>query len=504
MVHAAEFVSRAAAHPEVSLLGFHSLTESCMDVLNSHRQTAKDASVYNRYGVLDSAALNADGSHGVVLDEYTSMPCLALQLVNEAVNPATHAMLTGVEGGVEVEAEDDETKSHLVPAVFAQAFRGPEQDHLIITNRSDEAHTVQVQGLGHTGRVHSLAGEDYTWRNCGGDESTNEDEICRPEGDLERSEPVDWDGGELTLPPWGVVRLDLNRAPIDLATPEGLSATTDGRSAQVSWEAVEGADGYELRWGVADALHHYVQAEDTHHTLSGLGADVTHRMRVAARLDDETGPFSDEVEFTPTRPLVFSDDFETDTLSESLPIQSGSATWTVSDGELQVDDTSGMQIRWRDELGIDLNIEARFRLDCDCSIEDDCGRVGLMGRYDDDSNRLSTYLDQDDEGCFFRINRASEEVGSEVLSRSAYIGVPITDTTGEVPTNDDGTPLFPQIPAIDDGEWHTLRLQMEQSVIRTWLDGRLIAAGLDDTELGTGAGVMVRTLSTSFDDLEIW
>jgi len=221
-------------------------------------------------------------------------------------------------------------------------------------------------------------------------------------------------------------------------------------------------------------------------------------------MGDDTSPFSEVVEFTPARPLVFSDEFETDTLSESLPNQSGSASWTVSDSELQVDGTSGMQILWRDQLGRNLNIEARFRLDCDCSIEDDCGRVGLVGRYADDSNRLITYLDTDEEGCLFRIYRNSEEVGSGVIGRSAYIGVPITDTVGEVPTNDDGTPLFPQIPSIDDGEWHTLRLQMEQSVIRTWLDGRLIAAGLDNTELGTGAGVMVRTQAASLDDLEAW
>ncbi len=504
MVHAAEFVSRTTAHPEVSLLGFHSLTESCMDTLDSHRQTAKDASVYNRYGVLDSAALNADGSHGVVLGEYMSFPCLVLQLVNEAVNPATQALQTGVEGGSQVEAEDQETKSHTVPAVFAQAFRGPEQDHVIVTNRSDVVQTVQVAGLGEAGQVHTLAGEDFSWRNCGGGESTHEDEICRPGGDLALSEPVDWSGESLTLPPWGVLRLDVTREPADLAAPEGLSATVDGRSADVNWEPVDGASGYELRWGVANALHHHVQVEGTQHTLSGLGADVTHRLRVAALLDDDAGPYSDEVEFEPTRPWVYTDDFETDTLSESLPEQSGSATWTVSDGVLEVDATSGTQMRWRDDLGTNLNVEARFQLDCDCSVEDDCEHVGLVGRYADASNRLSTYLDQDDEGCFFRISRTSEEAGSEVLGRSAYIGVPITDTTGEMPTNNDGTPLFPQIPPIDDGEWHTLRLQMEERVIRTWLDHRLIAAGLDDTDLGTGAGVLVRNHATAFDDLETW
>jgi hypothetical protein len=504
MVHAAEFVARATAHPEVSLLGFHSLTEACIDPIDGHRQTAKDAATYNRYGVLDSAALNADGSYGVVLDEYLSMPCLALQLVNEAINPATHALSTTVEGGLEVDAEDEESESHRVSSVFAQVFRGAEQDYLIVTNRSDQPQTLQVDGLTKSGQLHTLAGEDYSWRNCGGAESTHEDEICRPDGDLELNLPIEWAGEMIALPAWSVLRLDLTREPAEIAAPASVSVSAGARSIDVTWDPVEGASGYELRWGVRNALHHYVHIDDTQHTLNLLGADVSHGIRVAARVHDQTGPFSEEIRATPSRDLIFSDHFESDTLSETLPYQAGSATWEVREGVLEVDDTSGLHTRWRDDVGLNLNIQARFKLDCDCSVEDDCGRIGLVGRYQDEDNRIITYLDQDDEGCFFRIHRASDTTGSDVLGRSAYIGIPIADSAGEVPTNDDGSPLFPEIPAIDDGEWHTLRLQMEESVIRTWLDGRLVAAGLDDSDMGTGAGLMVRNLAAPFDELESW
>ena len=163
-----------------------------------------------------------------------------------------------------------------------------------------------------------------------------------------------------------------------------------------------------------------------------------------------------------------------------------------------------MQTRWRDDVGIHLNIEVRFQINCDCGVEGDCERVGLVGRVADASNRLSTFLDQDDEGCFFRIHRTSDVAGGEVIARSAYIGIPITNSVGEILQRRRKSAVSSKSHPIDDGEWHTLRLQMEQSVVRTWLDGRLIAAGLDNTELGTGAGVMVRTNQTSFDDFQAW
>jgi hypothetical protein len=45
---------------------------------------------------------------------------------------------------------------------------------------------------------------------------------------------------------------------------------------------------------------------------------------------------------------------------------------------------------------------------------------------------------------------------------------------------------------------------MEQHVVRAWLDGRLVAAGLDDSALGTGVGISVRTQAMDFDNIEAW
>jgi|GEM_PF-6386621 len=509
MVHAVEFVSRAAAHGEVSLVAYHSLTEGCMDTLDGHRESAKNAGVYNRYGVLDSAALNSDGTWGTVLDEYDSIPCLGLQLANAVINPATHALATDVQGGVDVDAEDEESKKSAVSAVFAQAFQGPEAYHLLITNRSDTPHTVQLEGLGETGSLYTINGVDNTWRNCGGGETNTEDEVCRPKGDLALDDAVDWNGQAITLSSWGLVRLDIPRTTAKLPTPSNVALSPLSRAALVSWDPVEKASGYEVRWGVNNALHRYVRVDTTSHTLTGLGANVEHHVRVAAVLDDDTGPFSEAAQVTPTRDFLLQDTFDEDKLESSLPDQYGGAEWTVNNGSLAVAATSGVQIRWQDNVGTHLNIQTDFKLDCDCSIENDCPAVGVVGRYTDDDNRIKAYVDErydtvtKTNACYIIINRQFAGEG-ETVARSAYIGVPIVDTSGKLPTNPDKTPLFPEIAPIDDGEWHTLRLQMEQNVVRAWLDGRMVAAGLDTTTLGTGAGVTVRTDAMEFDNVQAW
>ena len=122
------------------------------------------------------------------------------------------------------------------------------------------------------------------------------------------------------------------------------------------------------------------------------------------------------------------------------------------------------------------------------------------GEDSDDDIGEGTKFEEDDGVCFVRLWRTSETAGNGNLARSADIGVPIGSGSGEVPLNDDGEPLFPEIPAIDDGEWHTLRLAVEGELVRAWLDDRLIAAATDDTYESGGAAIMVRTAEVDLDD----
>ena len=64
--------------------------------------------------------------------------------------------------------------------------------------------------------------------------------------------------------------------------------------------------------------------------------------------------------------------------------------------------------------------------------------------------------------------------------------------------------LFPQVPAIDDNEWHTLQLSVEEQVVRLWLDGRLIASGLDDYSTTGTVGLTTRKQVVEWRNISVW
>ena len=181
------------------MMAFHSLLSGCMDQQYEHRQTAKDAASFGRFGVLDSTAINDDGSYGVVLGEYMSIPCLALQLVNQVVHTSSHTLSTAVTGGlVDYVWPDDEVVevpsgvslddgSLPSPVLHAQAYRGAEGlDHLLLTNRSDSAHEVTLSWLDSpgVGTMRSVSAGAYDWSNCGDAPAPIEpDNVCVPGGD---------------------------------------------------------------------------------------------------------------------------------------------------------------------------------------------------------------------------------------------------------------------------------------------------------------------------------
>jgi hypothetical protein len=485
-VHMAEFILRNTRHPRVSLLGYHSLTDGCMDTRLNHRINAQTAGKYNRFGSFDSNAKNPDGSPGVVFGEVITLSCLALELVNGVVN--TSAFLYGTQTEV-----GDEEQSDM--RLYAQAYQGESHEHLLLTNRSDQVHRVSWLGLGEgmasVGMVRMLAGEQPEYRNCAGGELTiQEDEVCPPNGDIALSEPVEWlVNTPLDVPPWSVVRVDLPRVPSSLPAPSELSALAGPRSASISWAPVNGATSYDIRYGVTPGHHPFRQTLDAsacgdacEMELENLAHEVPHELTVTALNGAERGETA-STSFTPARM-----DLATGNWGAGI----GPATWTSSSDTVDVGyaagisflpmvNADGSQPDWET-----VAFEAEFRLDCTCdssSSSTACEKLGLAARFVDSTRHVKVALDSDSEGCFFRIGRRHMPDGlspiNEVFARSAYIGIPIVHADGRVESNEDGTPVFPMIPAIDDGEWHKLRITTEQQVIRLWLDGRMITAGLD-------------------------
>lgn len=74
---------------------------------------------------------------------------------------------------------------------------------------------------------------------------------------------------------------------------------------------------------------------------------------------------------------------------------------------------------------------------------------------------------------------------------------------GKEYVKEDDALWFPPIPALSLEEPHRLRLDVDGRTRRLWLNGRLIAAALDDSITEGPAGLMSRRQPATFDGFEI-
>ena len=534
-VHASEFMMRLADHPRVAILGYHSLVDGCMDTADNHRYSAKYAHRYNVYGTFDSNVLDpADGSQAVNFGEVKSLSCLALGMVNRAINTSENTYLTTFETDALPDDPDgvfegdtgipEETGEGM--KLYAKAFEGEEDDILILTNRSDVAHFVTPywngERLVRSGILDTLAGEAPNNRNCFEmDQAIGEGEVCTSIG---LTEGIAWDSTEpIEVPAWGVVSLSLPRIAGDLPEVSSLTATSGPRSVTVSFDPVDGATSYDVRYGVTGADHTRRMAVDPssctetcEFSLSNLAHEVEHSLSVTAVAGEERGGSAAAVTFTPSRVELFTGFWGT---------PEGDSSWVETQGEVHV--TAGTLASYLPMVdgnnalpGLeDFSFEAEFRLsNCSCDpaigsssytgTETACERFGLTTRYTDESNYVLGYLEHKPEyGCYFRLSRKVDDNGtvlSDVLNRSPYIGVPIEQSPGVTRTDIWGEPAYPTIPDLADGDWHTLRLSVDEQVARLWLDGRLIAASQEFHLLNGSVGLFTRRQDIEWRNFSVW
>jgi hypothetical protein len=125
----------------------------------------------------------------------------------------------------------------------------------------------------------------------------------------------------------------------------------------------------------------------------------------------------------------------------------------------------------------------------------------MATRYVSDTDHIKAYLEYDeDDGCYFRIS----SMAGGVLSRSSNIGGPIVNGQGGVALDNSGAPKYPEIPAIDDGQWHTMQLSAEEQVVRFWLDGRLIAAAQNTDGVSGTVALTTRQQEMEWRDISVW
>jgi hypothetical protein len=291
----------------------------------------------------------------------------------------------------------------------------------------------------------------------------------------------------------------------------------------VSFNTVEGATAYDIRYGVTGADHtRRMQLEasacssNCTLSLSNLAHDVEHSLSVVALNGEERGEGSAPVTFSPTRIELFTGVWGT---------PEGDATWIENQGILQTSaGTQATYLPMVDASGAlvslkDYSFESEFRL-TNCSCDPDigtssytgsevaCERFGASARYGDSNNQILGYLEHNPGyGCYYRLSRKYEDSNgshSDVLSRSPYIGVPIEQSPGLTRLDNWGNPAYPNIPNIDDGEWHALRISVDEQVARVWLDGRLITA-TQEFELESGSvALFSRRQEVEWRNFSVW
>jgi hypothetical protein len=523
-VHASEFLIRTSVHPRVSILGFHSLVDGCMDTSDNHRYSAIYASTYNDFGTFDSNALAPDGSQAVNFGTHKSISCLALELVNGAINTSEHAYLTTTESDDlpddpdEVITPDTGDTGEIAPTssqkLYSQAYAGELMDFVIFTNRSDSDHLVTPywdgEPLQRDGQIQMMDGESPENRNCyeAGD-TVGEGEIC---SFLSLSTETTWTHTEPVLvPAWSVVRLQVPRIAGALPAVSGLLATAGPRSATITFSPVNGATDYDIRWGVTGGQHTRratIDASECSSTctyeLSNLAHEVEFSLTATALDGDERGVAGEEVSFTPTRVELFTGVWGT-------PI--GNATWNDSNGVVQSTIGSGVSMLpmvnsdGSSPSFEDFSFSAEFRINnCSCAPDADsataCNRFGLMTRFTDDENHMLTYVEhRPEEGCYFRITRNYTDNGvdtSNVLAQSPIIGDEITVNSSADQYDKWGETAYPIIPIIDDNQWHELRFSSDETVLRVWLDGRLITSTQEEFITSGSIGIFSRKTETEW------
>ncbi len=207
-VYAAEYVMRISSVPNMLNAGMHALTGTRgVYAANQHYTDVQNA--YNAGTSIDTLSLD--------FGFYTVAQPLGLAVLNAVLRNAALVESTAVTGGPTVAA----TGLGQIPAVYAQAYAtGSGQQSLVVTNKGAVSAQINVRlnGSAVAGpfNVQSISGPDPTAQNT----AANPNAVSVQSS--VSTNPV-------TIPPYSVVRMDLN-AP-SVATPVNSASYAAGPAA---------------------------------------------------------------------------------------------------------------------------------------------------------------------------------------------------------------------------------------------------------------------------------
>lgn len=119
-----------------------------------------------------------------------------------------------------------------------------------------------------------------------------------------------------------VIKFNINTSTTPtISTPENLTNNAEAltsNSATVSWDAVDGADSYTIRYKANDAADYteIANISNTEYTLTGLAANTKYFVGVKAVKGSDESAYSSDINFTTkAEPYTFSDQTTADDLT---------------------------------------------------------------------------------------------------------------------------------------------------------------------------------------------
>jgi hypothetical protein len=538
-IYAAESVMRWSSHSRLRSVGYFALTSNCMGMSALGRQAARQAgNIPVSATVTDSVADSVAVDYGA----FAHLPCLALGLTNRAINLGVERLAHGQVGGLTTAATAVEEKTgpsrwvpgpeHQVPATYSASYLGADGIvRMVVTNRSATAHAIDLIHDGRrltgadliAGQVLSAAAADF--RNYGATTPAVSSSCVpdRPENHLDQG-LVGLDLNQpLSAAPWSVTLIEY-RAPNagGLAAPASLQVSAGVGRFEATWNAVPGADGYRVMWGVQPGV--YTSRAETAGTRFGLdyldGIPVYFAVSTAG--PSGFGQPSAEVSGETLPALLVSDDFEAAGLGAPWASACDDpSVWGHAQGRLVAADAGGTRHCALHAASAAADQKVRANLSHD-GWPSPLGNAqfGLIGRYQDAQTYVVGALRPTTiNGAPFR--RAVIEVHHPSLPNGVL-------EVGSSPVLSlmEAEGWFPSALTSGQGEPATLELELSGRTLRLFVghggQRRMLAAGLDsfvqpesgpmvqaplelETQLtGAGrAGVMSEAIAVTFDDFSV-
>jgi len=212
-IYAAEYTMRMSTVPSMLRVGMHALSSTyAVDAADRHFDDVQTA--YQQGTSIDTATLN--------FGFFAAAQAEGVAILNGVLRNAVQVDATTVTGGASVAA----TGLGQIPALYARAYTSTAGNQsVVITNKSAAAHqvTVRLNGSPVAGSlpIHFIAGTDPSTLNT----SSNQNAVSIQTANSANPIPV---------PPYSVVRVDLNGGVTIQASPPGLRFTMDGGVAQTA------------------------------------------------------------------------------------------------------------------------------------------------------------------------------------------------------------------------------------------------------------------------------